>query len=184
MRTLARGDNGECRMSNVQHKASVLPGHLRCYSGRVTPKKRRPPRTRTQATAQSTGYLGPRSLTFSLPLPLPLPLPFPFPSRRSVRVGKMEASFTLNTRREAVVLTGLPLLALSFQTLGTSSIIPTSPDLVISPPFRDYLFRYWHCQHISLFTKVPPLISCFSLPSTCSMVSGHRPHPLKTLSVV
>ena len=45
----------------------------------------------------------------------------------------MEALVTqekLNTRREALVLKGFPLLALSFQTLGVFLIVPTSQPWV------------------------------------------------------
>jgi len=49
----------------------------------------------------------------------------------------MEAPLTedkLNARRKPVVLTGLPLLALSFQTLGMFSIILTPQSCGLTDP--------------------------------------------------
>ena len=81
-------------------------------------------------------YVYKEAISPTLIVPSTLPPAHPGSSSRSSkrRVGKMEASLAehqLNARRKAVVLTGLPLLGLSFQTLGRFSSIPTPYDLAI-----------------------------------------------------
>jgi hypothetical protein len=114
--------------------------------------------------------------------------PRPRREKNKRKQEKMEAlphEDQLNARRKAVVLNGFPLLALSFQTLGISRFLPSPTILRSHGGFRDYLFRYWHCQHCRLPKRLQvPLMSYSSLPSTCSMVSGQPPLPLRTLLVV
>jgi hypothetical protein len=133
----------------------------------------------------------------SLVLPLavsPSPSP-PLPALHLVETPprekreKMEATstatnFNVEARREAVVLTGFPLVALAFQTLGMFSFIPTTCSHELC---RDHLFRYRHRQHRPLHKASRSADFCSSLLSTCSMVSGQRrdhPHPLRMSLVV
>ena len=96
----------------------------------------------------------------------------------------MEAPSADHAKREAVVLTGLPLLALSFQTLGMISVIPhpqqsrnLTPLQGLSIPIL--ALSAWVSSRGFRFRS-----SCSSPRSTCLMVSGHRPHLPRTLLVV
>ena len=177
-----------------QSKRSWRHSHSRAGGGttRVRPRDPgcRPPNPephKQQPKENSSGYFRPSSHSLSRSLLAPRPELFISSSTRRIpeKRDKMEAPISeaaLNARRKAVVLKGFPLLALTFQTLGTSPIVstPLPRDLVVSwshPPFRDHLFGYWHCQHPRLFMKPQvPLMFYSSLPSMCLMVFGKAPH--------
>ena len=112
------------------------------------------------------------------------------PPRRGGKGEKMEAPFAedkLNARRQAVVLKGLPLLALMFQTLGIFSAVPSSCNLLFSPALQGLSTPILPLSVLTLLRLEAPLMRCSSPPSTPSTVSGQPlvlHHPPRTSSVV